>query len=621
FALISAGWAVVAYLSYIIFSTEIDLPTQWDPWQVLGVSTSAAKSEIKRAYYALSRTQHPDKVDDADKERANVLFAEISKAYKVLTNAEARQNFEDWGHPDGKQAFSMGIALPSAIVDAHNSPFVLLGYGLVFGVFLPYRIGQWWYRTRKYTKDGILSKSMGVLFKRIKDDTGLKSLLVTVAHAQEFVEEIPYRGAADDAVVAALEAPLAAAFAAQGEDWDAQRDLHAAAATPAARRALAFLLAHLVRPKGYVPSADAQRTVTKAAMLLQRGALQITLARGWLVQSLYTMDLTQLLAQGTWHSRSALLQVPHVTIDHVKQLAARDPPVRSLQEFSDQTEAQRRTLFKDMKPDQVADMNAFTNAFPRIVLEKLDFKVIGETGITPGALVTCTMRVRLVPINVSAESLKAEYEAKKKEKEAAKAAKAKAAAQGTDGAVAKRRGGASAAGADADDEDSDGDFDSLALEGEGDGGAGKAIHARLAPAVRISHAPRFPADKRPGWWVFIGNLGANRVITPLRVSDLEDRKTLKLQFQAPGQPGTYPFSVFIKSDHWVGADMRLDVQMKVDPPRQDAVVEDDDDISDPEEDTIAGQMALLRGQRVKTLGEDGEEEAEADESDSSSDED
>ncbi|CAG8801006.1 424_t:CDS:2, partial [Racocetra fulgida] len=30
-------------------------------------------------------------------------FINISKAYKVLTNEETRRNFEEFGHPDGKQ--------------------------------------------------------------------------------------------------------------------------------------------------------------------------------------------------------------------------------------------------------------------------------------------------------------------------------------------------------------------------------------------------------------------------------------------------------------------------------------------------------------------------------------
>ncbi|KAI9188088.1 secretory subunit [Blastocladiella emersonii ATCC 22665] len=583
---LGAGWAAVIFAAYHISVTELDTPVSWDPWNVLGIATSATRSEIRKAYHKLSLEMHPDKVAPELKEKANSIFADISKAYKVLTNAEARKNFEDWGHPDGKQSFSMGIALPTFMVGSTSAPAVLAGYFIAFGVLLPYALHTWWSKTRNYTKDNVHTRSMGILFKRTREDGGLKSILNNLAHAQELAEECPHRGAADDKHLAELEPQVAAAFEALGETWDPKEDLKPAT-TPTARKALVHLLAHFTRPKGYTASADAQRAVVKAAHLLHRGVLQITLARGWLIPSLYAMDLSQLLAQGVWHSRSPLFQVPHATVDLVKQCATRDPPVRSLQDLALLDDADRRAIFKGLKNDQYADVTAFLHAFPRIVLEKLDFKVVGEPNITPGSLVTCTIRLRLVSITVPLDSLNAEYEAKK----AARAAKIEAGEPVSD-----------------DEED----VDALGLDGEGDGGRGTAAKVDLASKVKFSHAPRFPADKRPGWWVFIGNLESNRVITASRIPDHSeakkkgakggddsDRFTVKLQFQAPGQVGVYPFSVFLKSDHWVGADMRLDIQMKVEPPLADRVVEEEDDISDPEEDTIAGQMAILRGQRVK----------------------
>jgi translocation protein SEC63 len=50
-----------------------------------------------------------------------------------------------------------------------------------------------------------------------------------------------------------------------------------------------------------------------------------------------------------------------------------------------------------------------------------------------------------------------------------------------------------------------------------------------------------------------------------------------------------------------------------------APVVDDGDISDPDEDTIAGQIAMLKGQRVKKT-EDGDEEDGDEDEDESSDE-
>lgn len=54
-----------------------------------------------------------------------------------LTNEAIRKNWEEFGHPDGRQEVSTGIALPSWIVESKNNIWVLGVYGIVFGGALP----------------------------------------------------------------------------------------------------------------------------------------------------------------------------------------------------------------------------------------------------------------------------------------------------------------------------------------------------------------------------------------------------------------------------------------------------------------------------------------------------
>lgn len=59
------------------------------------------------------------------------------------------------------------------------------------------------------------------------------------------------------------------------------------------------------------------------------------------------------------------------------------------------------------------------------------------------------------------------------------------------------------------------------------------------------------------------------------------------------------------------ADASFRCQMKVEPPEQGNEMQDDeDDISDPDEDTIAGQMALMKGQSVKRISDGAEDDDE-----------
>ena len=116
----------------------------------------------------------------------NAFFVEISKAYKALTDEEIRNNYIQYGHPDGKQSFSIGIALPKFIITDGNGKYVLLVYGLLLGVLLPYVVGKWWYGTQRMTKDGVLIASAGNLFKEYKEDITDGGVVTAMSIGEEF---------------------------------------------------------------------------------------------------------------------------------------------------------------------------------------------------------------------------------------------------------------------------------------------------------------------------------------------------------------------------------------------------------------------------------------------------
>ena len=67
-----------------------------DYYDVLGVNKSATPEQIKSAYRKLAVKYHPDKNkgDKASEEK----FKEASEAYHVLSNAERKQNYDNFGH-------------------------------------------------------------------------------------------------------------------------------------------------------------------------------------------------------------------------------------------------------------------------------------------------------------------------------------------------------------------------------------------------------------------------------------------------------------------------------------------------------------------------------------------
>jgi translocation protein SEC63 len=154
---------------------------------------SANEKQIKSFYRKLSLTQHPDKVklDPAKNQTldsVNEHWVEITKAFKALTDEEVRRNFLEFGHPDGKQSFSIGIALPQFLVTDGNGKYILIFYLGLLAIVLPYYVGSWWYGSQKKTKEGILVNSAGTLFQAYKEDIDAGRIIEALSGGDEFGE-------------------------------------------------------------------------------------------------------------------------------------------------------------------------------------------------------------------------------------------------------------------------------------------------------------------------------------------------------------------------------------------------------------------------------------------------
>ena len=100
-----------------------------DYYKVLGISKNAGEKEIKDAYRKLARKYHPD-LNPNDKE-ANKKFQQINEANEVLSDAEKRKKYDQYGK-DWKHAEEFEKAKQSR---SHHEPYTRQGSETFSGDF------------------------------------------------------------------------------------------------------------------------------------------------------------------------------------------------------------------------------------------------------------------------------------------------------------------------------------------------------------------------------------------------------------------------------------------------------------------------------------------------------
>ena len=80
--------------------------TKRDYYEVLGVDRNADEAALKKAYRQLAKKYHPDmNPGDAEAEKK---FKEASEAYAVLSDAEKRRQYDQFGHAAFEQGGGPG---------------------------------------------------------------------------------------------------------------------------------------------------------------------------------------------------------------------------------------------------------------------------------------------------------------------------------------------------------------------------------------------------------------------------------------------------------------------------------------------------------------------------------
>ncbi|XP_031726178.1 translocation protein SEC63 homolog [Anarrhichthys ocellatus] len=388
------GWAVFLLLAYKVSKLDREYQ-EYNPYEVLNLDPGALLSEIKKQYRVLSLKYHPDKGGD------EATFMRIAKAYAALTNEQSRQNWEQYGNPDGPGATSFGIALPAWIVDQKNSMLVLLVYGLAFMVILPVVVGTWWYRSIRYSGDQILINTTQLFmhFMYKTPNMNMKRLAMVLTAAFEFDPR-----SNKDATIRPTDNIEVPQLIRELGNINVKKK-EPPFCYPYSLKARVLVLAHLARMDVSDELEEDQRfVVRKSPALLQEMinvGCQLTMmanSRGGfhaprLVTIENCMKLTQMIVQGLQESKSPLLQLPHFEEEHLRYCISKKYKVRSLQDLVSLKDSDRRSMLRFLGEEKYDEVIAVLGSFPHITMDT-KLQVLDDedsNNITAGSIVTVTV--------------------------------------------------------------------------------------------------------------------------------------------------------------------------------------------------------------------------------------
>jgi len=108
-----------------------------------------------------------------------------------LTDSSTRENYQFYGHPDGEQPTTIGIALPSTVNQGKWSTILLYGYITFFAIVVPGGVTIWWFNILK-TNEGLDEKTAYRFFASAthRKEMDFGEIISFISETQEIVQVI-----------------------------------------------------------------------------------------------------------------------------------------------------------------------------------------------------------------------------------------------------------------------------------------------------------------------------------------------------------------------------------------------------------------------------------------------
>lgn len=521
-------WGVSALLVAYIALSNVEEQEVFDPYKVLNLPVGADAAAIKKAYRSLSLQYHPDKNPDPE---AHKFFTEsITPAYKTLTDETARENYEKYGHPDGKQSPKLGVALPQWMFGKDGTGPIVLIVLVAGGILAPLGLAVVTIlRLNRYSgASGILRQSQYYFHTQMKPHLSLRQVPRVLSVAAEYIQ-IPCSEEQKDKVKRL--------FATLKSEYDTKDPKFMMRHAPILK-AHALLLAQACRKTADLdPALRADlKAVMKLFPALFQEAFKISLSPvnpvgySFMRPALSFLEFSQCVTQAVSPSARnkgsdgsgwvSLLQLPHV--DEKIAAALGRKKIRGVSDLAATPGAAERAAAltaAGLSESQATDVETHLAFFPRPDVFTATVETDGEDNVLELDVVTCAVTLKL----------------------------------SRGGAPEKKEGdekGTPAPGAWGSPADS-----GLVIAGRED----------LPPLPFCEHC-----EREEGWFVIVADPAANFIFAYKRLDEKtvvaaqRESKgvTTDLKFQLP-TAGAYQMHVMLVSDYWLGADAKWVCKVKV----------------------------------------------------------
>lgn len=378
FILTLLGLAVCYYLILLVWDDhEI---ASFDPYQILGIDQGSTDKVIKKAYRMLSLKYHPDK--NPGNKQAEEIFMKVAKAYEALTDETAKENWEKYGNPDGKQALEVSIGLPTFLLEKDNQNTILVIYLLLLVVVIPVLTGLYYARSKQYGEKNVMYDTYAFFNHMLNENLLVKQLPEVYAGASEF-----HKRNAPKKNPSTVDREAFTELHKQMKDVQMHKPKYDN--IPIVYTGNVLLHAHLNQLPISSPSlrADLSYMLSRSPELID-ALVELASSHHWLNTTLRIIEFSQYLTQGLFTKDSPFMQLPHVGAQEIKAIMTSKGAVKgkTLPAFLDTPDEEKRGLSR-LTDSQKKDVLDVCRLMPNIEVN-VDVFVEDEEEIAENDLVT-----------------------------------------------------------------------------------------------------------------------------------------------------------------------------------------------------------------------------------------